>query len=198
MPKGSKTYVKPGWVAKQAKLTEYKKVRSKNIMEIDERCRALGVKHIANTVFGLGQTSRRKNGEGKRTLSEDDDNEEYRLPQGDFGLVSSDENTGDDGDDETSGYLANMAICVTHMIRGKRSRHACAVAAALAQATPAHPPVTRSSCAENTPEGRAKLHRLSLESHSLLMWIACQRWRPLLESVVLHRLAVLLAILTGF
>ncbi|KAJ8629670.1 hypothetical protein MRB53_022993 [Persea americana] len=150
MPKGSKTYVKPGWVAKQAKLTEYEKVRSKNIMEIDERCRALGVKHIANTVFGLGQTSRRKNGEGKRTLSEDDDNEEYRPPQGDFGLVSSDENTGDDGDDETSGYPANM---VTHMIREKRSRHACAVAAALAQATPAHPPVTRSSHAENTPEG---------------------------------------------
>ena len=111
MPKGSKTYVKPGWVAKQAKLTEYEKVRSKNIMEIDERCRALGVKHIANTVFGLGQTSRRKNGEGKRTLSEDDDNEEYRPPQGDFGLVSSDENTGDDGDDETSGYPANMVIC---------------------------------------------------------------------------------------
>ncbi|KAJ8634287.1 hypothetical protein MRB53_027623 [Persea americana] len=150
MPKGSKTYVKPGWVAKQAKLTEYEKVRSKNIMEIDERCRALGVKHIANTVFGLGQTSRRKNGEGKRTLSEDDDNEEYRPPQGDFGLVSSDENTGDDGDDETSGYPANM---VTHMIREKRSRHACAVAAALAQATPAHPPITRSSHAENTPEG---------------------------------------------
>ncbi|KAJ8620145.1 hypothetical protein MRB53_028674 [Persea americana] len=150
MPKGSKTYVKPGWVAKQAKLTEYEKVRSKNIMEIDERCRALGVKHIANTVFGLGQTSRRKNGEGKRTLSEDDDNEEYRPPQGDFGLVSSDENTGDDGDDETSGYPANM---VTHMIQEKRSRHACAVAAALAQATSAHPPVTRSSRAENTPEG---------------------------------------------
>ena len=39
------------------------------------------------------------------------------------------------------------------MNRGKRSRHACAVAAALAQATPAHPPVTRSSRAENTPEG---------------------------------------------
>ncbi|KAJ8620151.1 hypothetical protein MRB53_028680 [Persea americana] len=150
MTKGSKTYVKPGWVAKQAKLTEYEKVRSKNIMEIDERCRALGVKHMANTVFGLGQTSRRKNGEGKRTLSEDDDNEEYRPPQGDFGLVSSDENTGDDGDDETSGYPANM---VTHMIREKRSRHACVVAAALAQATPAHPPLTRSSRAENTPEG---------------------------------------------
>ncbi|KAJ8637481.1 hypothetical protein MRB53_011748 [Persea americana] len=150
MLKGSKTYVKPGWVAKQAKLTEYEKVRSKNIMEIDERCRALGVKHIANTVFGLGQTSRRKNGEGKRTLSEDDDNEEYRPPQGDFGLVSSDENTSDDGDDETSGYPANM---VTHMNQGKQSRHACAVAAALAQATPVHPPVTRSSRAENTPEG---------------------------------------------
>ncbi|KAJ8650075.1 hypothetical protein MRB53_003098 [Persea americana] len=149
MLKGSKTYVKPGWVAKQAKLIEDEKVRSKNIMEIDERCRALGVKHIANTVFGLGQMSRRKNGEGKRTLCEDDDNKEYRPPQGDFGLVSSDENTSDDGDDEISRYPTNM---VTHMNRGKRSRHACAIAAALAQATPAHPPVTRSSRAENTPE----------------------------------------------
>ncbi|KAJ8632617.1 hypothetical protein MRB53_025953 [Persea americana] len=42
---------------------------------------------------------------------------------------------------------------VTHMNRGKRSRHAYAIAAALAQAAPAHPPVTQSSRAENTPEG---------------------------------------------
>ncbi|XXG72454.1 hypothetical protein AAC387_Pa07g1547 [Persea americana] len=85
-------------------------------MEIDERCRALGVKHIAKTVFGPGQKSRKKNGEGKTKPGEDDDNEEYRPPQGDFGLVSSDEKMSDDGDDETSGSPANM---VTHMKRGK-------------------------------------------------------------------------------
>ncbi|KAJ8635647.1 hypothetical protein MRB53_009914 [Persea americana] len=150
MPKGSKTYVKLGWVAKHAKLTKYGKVRSKNIMEIDERCLALGVKHIANTVFGLGQTSRRTNGEGKRKPGEDDDNEEDQPPQSDFGLVSSDENVGDDGDDETSRSPANM---VTHMNRGKRNRHACAATAVLAQATPAQPLVTQSSHAENTPKG---------------------------------------------
>ncbi|KAJ8621783.1 hypothetical protein MRB53_030312 [Persea americana] len=97
-----------GWP--QAKLTEYDNVRSKNIRERDERCRALGVKHIANTIFGLGQTSRRKNGEGKRKPGEDDDNEEYRTAQGDFGLVSLDENTSDDGDRETSGSPVNMVI----------------------------------------------------------------------------------------
>ena len=54
----------------------------------------------------------KKNGEGKRKPGEDDDNEEYRPPQCDFGLVSSDKITGDDGDDETFGSLANMVICV--------------------------------------------------------------------------------------
>ena len=82
-------------------------------MERDEKCRALGVKQIASTVLGLGQTGRRKSGVGNRKSGEDDDDEEYRPLQCDFGLVYSDEDTGDDGDDESSGSdHANMVICV--------------------------------------------------------------------------------------
>ncbi|XXG53457.1 hypothetical protein AAC387_Pa03g1542 [Persea americana] len=96
---------------------------------------------------------------------EDDDNEEYLPPQGDLGSVSSNKDIGDDGDDESSSSQANM---VTRTNQGKRSRHACVVAAALAQATRSsraksmpewvaqatsvQPLVTRSSCADNMPE----------------------------------------------
>lgn len=113
MPRGGKTYVRPGWVAKQAKLTEYEKVRNKNIIERDEKCRALGVKQIASTVFGLGQTGRRKSGLGNRKSVEDEDDEDYRPSKCDNGLVYSDEDTGGDGDDESSDSdHANMVICV--------------------------------------------------------------------------------------
>ena len=79
-------------------------------MERKERRRALGVKHIASIVFGFGQTSGRKNGEGNRKSSEDDDNNEYRPPQGDFGFFYED--TGNDEGDESSRSQANMVICV--------------------------------------------------------------------------------------
>lgn len=90
MTKRSRNYVQPGCLSQ--KKTAYEKIRDKNVEQNAAIFESLGLKSLANGLFGSNSSTKKKSSKlvKSKTGSRNDDGD-YEQDEGEEGMSSSDE-----------------------------------------------------------------------------------------------------------